>query len=72
MLRSRGADGSNFELLLTQVLQGMGGGIAALTIQVSSQASVPHGDVARQSCSSSQNLERQVAALLVGSPSRKS
>ncbi|KAJ7273294.1 hypothetical protein C8J57DRAFT_1506822 [Mycena rebaudengoi] len=31
MLRSRGADGSNFELLLTQVLQGMG---------------VPHGDVA--------------------------
>ncbi|KAJ7685349.1 drug:h+ antiporter [Mycena polygramma] len=46
MLHSRGADGSNIELLLTQVLQGIGGGIAALSIQVSSQASVLHGDVA--------------------------
>ncbi|KAJ7775031.1 drug:h+ antiporter [Mycena metata] len=46
MLRSRGADGSNFELFMTQVLQGIGGGIAALSIQVSSQASVPHADVA--------------------------
>ncbi|KAJ6630603.1 drug:h+ antiporter [Mycena sp. CBHHK59/15] len=46
MLHSRGVDGSNFELLMTQVLQGIGGGIAALSIQVSAQASVPHGDVA--------------------------
>ncbi|KAJ7174007.1 major facilitator superfamily domain-containing protein [Mycena crocata] len=46
MFRSRGADGSNFEFLMTQVLQGVGGGIAALAIQVSAQASVPHGDVA--------------------------
>ncbi|KAJ7709746.1 major facilitator superfamily domain-containing protein [Mycena rosella] len=46
MLRSRGADGSNFELLMTQVLQGAGGGVAALAMQVSSQASVPHVDVA--------------------------
>ncbi|KAJ7046973.1 drug:h+ antiporter [Mycena alexandri] len=46
MLRSRGADGSNFELFMTQVLQGIGGGIATLSIQVSSQASVPHADVA--------------------------
>ncbi|KAJ7510037.1 major facilitator superfamily domain-containing protein [Mycena galericulata] len=46
MLRSRGADGSTFELLMTQVLQGIGGGIAALSIQVSAQASVPHQDVA--------------------------
>ncbi|KAJ7444936.1 drug:h+ antiporter [Mycena latifolia] len=46
MLHSRGAGGSNFELLMTQVLQGIGGGIAALSIQVSAQASVPHADVA--------------------------
>ncbi|KAJ7087878.1 major facilitator superfamily domain-containing protein, partial [Mycena epipterygia] len=46
MLHSRGANGSNFELLMTQILQGVGGGIAALSIQVSAQASVPHGDVA--------------------------
>ncbi|KAF7338159.1 hypothetical protein MVEN_02040800 [Mycena venus] len=46
MLRSRGAEGSNFELVVTQILQGVGGGIAALSIQVSSQASVLHGDVA--------------------------
>ncbi|KAJ7097775.1 drug:h+ antiporter [Mycena belliarum] len=46
MLHSRGADGSTFELLMTQVLQGIGGGIAALSIQVSAQASVPHVDVA--------------------------
>lgn len=46
MLRSRGADESNFELLMTQILQGVGGGIAALSIQVSAQASVPHADVA--------------------------
>jgi hypothetical protein len=31
---------------MTQVLQGIGGGIAALSIQVSSQVSVLHGDVA--------------------------
>ncbi|KAJ7271946.1 drug:h+ antiporter [Mycena haematopus] len=46
MLHSRGAEGSDFELALTQVLQGIGGGIAALSIQVSSQASVLRGDVA--------------------------
>ncbi|KAK7020478.1 major facilitator superfamily domain-containing protein [Favolaschia claudopus] len=46
MLHSRGAEGSNFELAMTQVLQGVGGGIAGLSIQVSSQASVLSGDVA--------------------------
>ncbi|KAF8212062.1 major facilitator superfamily domain-containing protein [Mycena galopus ATCC 62051] len=46
MLRSRGTEGSNFELAMTQILQGIGGGIAALSIQVSSQASVIPGDVA--------------------------
>jgi hypothetical protein len=46
MLHSRGADGSNFELVMTQILQGIGGGIAGLSIQVSSQAAVVHADVA--------------------------
>ncbi|KAJ6597052.1 drug:h+ antiporter [Mycena vulgaris] len=46
MLHSRCAEGSNFELFMTQVLQGVGGGIAALSIQVSAQASVPRSDVA--------------------------
>ncbi|KAJ7905680.1 major facilitator superfamily domain-containing protein [Mycena olivaceomarginata] len=46
MLHSRGSDGSDLALVMTQVLQGIGGGIAALSIQVSSQASVLHGDVA--------------------------
>ncbi|KAJ7343319.1 major facilitator superfamily domain-containing protein [Mycena albidolilacea] len=46
MLHSCGPDGSDLALVMTQVLQGIGGGIAALSIQVSSQASVLHGDVA--------------------------
>jgi hypothetical protein len=48
MLHSRGPDGSELALVLTQVLQGIaiGGGIAALSIQVSFQVSVIHGDVA--------------------------
>ncbi|KAF7363585.1 hypothetical protein MSAN_01015300 [Mycena sanguinolenta] len=46
MLHSRGADASNLELALTQFLQGIGGGIAALSIQVSAQASVLPADVA--------------------------
>ncbi|KAJ7632776.1 drug:h+ antiporter [Roridomyces roridus] len=46
MLRSRGTGGSNFELLLAQILQGLGGGIAGLCIQVSAQASVTQEDVA--------------------------
>jgi hypothetical protein len=46
MFHSRGPDGSDLALVMTQVLQGIGGGIAALSIQVSSQVSVLHGDVA--------------------------
>ncbi|KAF7304956.1 Glycoside hydrolase family 16 protein [Mycena kentingensis (nom. inval.)] len=46
MLRSRGPDGSTFTLILTQVLQGIGGGVAALSIHISSQASVTPSDIA--------------------------
>ncbi|KAK1232837.1 hypothetical protein PQX77_004003 [Marasmius sp. AFHP31] len=45
MIHSRGAQGSTAELVWTQILQGMGGGIAAITSQVGAQASVPHVDV---------------------------
>lgn len=46
MIRSRGANGSDAEIVLTQILQGFGGGLAAITSQVGAQASVPHADVA--------------------------
>jgi hypothetical protein len=42
MLHSRGARGSAAELVINQVLQGMGGGFAAVTIQVAAQSQVPH------------------------------
>lgn len=45
MFGSRGADGSSASLVYTQILQGMGGGLAAVTVQVGAQASVPHADV---------------------------
>ncbi|KAG8861478.1 hypothetical protein FRB96_002927 [Tulasnella sp. 330] len=46
MIHSRGAQGSTAELVINQVLQGMGGGIAAVVVQVAAQGSVPHLDVA--------------------------
>lgn len=46
MIHSRGANGSDAELVWTQLLQGIGGGFAAVTSQVGAQASVPHADVA--------------------------
>ncbi|KAF5368687.1 hypothetical protein D9615_010309 [Tricholomella constricta] len=46
MIHSRGANGSDAELVWTQLLQGIGGGFAAIASQVSAQASVPHCDVA--------------------------
>lgn len=42
MLHSRGARGSTAELVINQVLQGMGGGFAATCIQVAAQSQVPH------------------------------
>ncbi|KAI0353438.1 drug:h+ antiporter [Trametes cingulata] len=46
MIHSRGADGSDAELVWTQILQGMGGGFAAICSGIGAQASVPHADVA--------------------------
>jgi hypothetical protein len=46
MIHSRGANGSDAELVWTQILQGFGGGLAAISSQVGAQASVPHADVA--------------------------
>ncbi|TFK64325.1 MFS general substrate transporter, partial [Pluteus cervinus] len=46
MIHSRGANASDAELVWTQILQGMGGGFAAVASQVGAQASVPHSDVA--------------------------
>ena len=46
MIKARSADGSVFELVLCQVVQGVGGGLAGITTQVSAQAAVPHADVA--------------------------
>ncbi|KDN44660.1 hypothetical protein RSAG8_05425, partial [Rhizoctonia solani AG-8 WAC10335] len=46
MIHSRGAKGNTGELVMTQVIQGLGGGFAAVASQVSAQASVPHSEVA--------------------------
>ena len=46
MIRSRGANGTPFELVANQVVQGSGGGLASVTLQVSAQAGVLHVDVA--------------------------
>ncbi|KAI3606432.1 h+ antiporter [Moniliophthora roreri] len=46
MIHSRGAQGTDAEVVWTQILQGLGGGFAAVTSQVGAQASVPHIDVA--------------------------
>lgn len=46
MIHSRGADANDGEVVMTQILQGLGGGFAAVCSQVGAQASVPHVDVA--------------------------
>lgn len=46
MIHSKGARGSTVELVLCQLLQGAGGGIAAVVAQTAAQASVPHQDLA--------------------------
>ncbi|KAF8887863.1 drug:h+ antiporter [Gymnopilus junonius] len=45
MIHSRGANASDAEVVWSQILQGIGGGFAATTLQVSAQASVAHADV---------------------------
>lgn len=46
MLHSRSSSTPTVELVFSQILQGLGGGIAATASQVSAQASVPHAEVA--------------------------
>jgi len=46
MLHARSENGSVYSLVLCQILQGMGGGFAAISTQVSAQAAVAHVDVA--------------------------
>ncbi|KAG1814292.1 MFS general substrate transporter [Suillus subaureus] len=46
MIHSRGGNASDAELVWTQILQGFGGGFAAVSSQVGAQASVHHADVA--------------------------
>jgi MFS family permease len=45
MIHSRGGNASDAELVWTQILQGFGGGFAAVSSQVGAQASVHHADV---------------------------
>ncbi|KAH6874654.1 ferrichrome-type siderophore transporter [Coprinopsis sp. MPI-PUGE-AT-0042] len=46
MIHSRGANASDAEVVWSQLLQGIGGGFAAVASQVGAQASVPHMDTA--------------------------
>ena len=46
MIHSRSPSGSDAELVWTQILQGLGGGFAAICSGVGAQAAVPHADVA--------------------------
>ncbi|KAF5326811.1 hypothetical protein D9619_005127 [Psilocybe cf. subviscida] len=46
MIHSRGANASDVEIVFSQIIQGIGGGFAAVSLQVSAQAAVPHAGVA--------------------------
>lgn len=46
MFHARGPNGNVASLVMCQVLQGMGGGIASITTTVAAQASVSHADLA--------------------------
>jgi MFS family permease len=46
MLRARSAQGTTLELVLCQVLQGLGGGFAGIATQVGAQAAVGSADIA--------------------------
>ena len=46
MIHSKGARGSTAELVIAQLLQGAGGGFAAVLAQTAAQASVAHQDLA--------------------------
>ena len=46
MIHSRGANASDAEVVWSQLLQGIGGGFAAISSQTLAQASVKHDDLA--------------------------
>lgn len=46
MIHSKGARGSTAELVIVQMLQGLGGGFSAALCQTAAQGSVPHQDLA--------------------------
>ncbi len=46
MIHARGPKGNTASLVICQILQGIGGGFAAIALQVSAQAAVSHVDVA--------------------------
>lgn len=46
MIHSKGAHGSTAELVIVQIIQGAGGGVAAALTQTAAQASMPHQDLA--------------------------
>ena len=46
MIHARSATGSDAALVWTQILQGLGGGFAAVCSGVGAQAAAPHADVA--------------------------
>ena len=46
MIDARAENGTTFQLVVCQVLQGVGGGFASIATQVSAQAAVAHADVA--------------------------
>jgi len=45
MIHSRGANASDAEIVWSQLLQGIGGGFTAVSLQVTAQAGVPRADV---------------------------
>ncbi|KAH8079829.1 drug:h+ antiporter [Cristinia sonorae] len=50
MIHSRGANASDGEIVMAQLIQGIGGGFTAAGTTLSAQGSVPHADVAMVTC----------------------
>ena len=46
MIHSRGANAPDSEVVMTQIIQGLGGGFASVCTSVAAQAAVPHADMA--------------------------
>lgn len=50
MIHSRGANAPDAEIVMAQLIQGIGGGFAMAATTLSAQGSVPHRDVAMVTC----------------------